>query len=160
MHELTGNLQPWLRRRAEKIRATPLISPPMLSSMVTLSSLLFHNWAPLRIFSKAPERYDIHYWSFNTKVQIRLYFIRGTAPDLYLAELFKSGDGDWAKGSLTDNRIRITGDSLIFANVEDGSGDLKVFFNTKDDDGVAVPAVAWVVLGQETWSSRVIGQWK
>ncbi|MCJ1262787.1 hypothetical protein MMC22_002657 [Lobaria immixta] len=71
-----------------------------------------------------------------------------------------TGDGNWREGALTKNRIIITADSLISANDEDGTGDVKVFYNTKNDSDVTVPAVAWVQLGAETWSSRIIGEWK
>lgn len=77
-----------------------------------------------------------------------------------MKELAKSGDGGWEDGALNQLNVPVTKDSLISANVENDVGDVKVFFNTEDDDGNTVPAVAWVVLGSDAWSTRRIGQWK
>ena len=101
-------------------------------------------------------------FSLNT-AWIRLFYI-GTRsednPQLILKELVKSNNGEWQDGALNKARIVVTEDTLISANVEIGGGDLKVFFNTKDDDDNTAPAVAWVVLGQTAWASRIIGKWK
>ena len=72
----------------------------------------------------------------------------------------KTNNGEWSDGVLTSNRLNITSDSLISADVGNGVGDLKVYYNTKDDDDVNVPAMASVVVGQTTWTNRVIGKWK
>ena len=92
--------------------------------------------------------------------QVRLYYIGGPDNNPYIKELVKSNGGDWSDGALNSNTFRITKDSLLSANVENGSGNLKVFFNGTDDDGNTVPYVAWVVIGQTTWSQRPIGKWK
>lgn len=111
------------------------------------------------VVSAVPQVSAVAYHLNGTR-EIRLYYIAGTSSNLHLAELAKTGDGNWREGALTKNRITITADSLISANDEDGTGDVKVFYNTKNDSDVTVPAVAWVQLGAETWSSRIIGEWK
>ncbi|MCJ1278217.1 hypothetical protein MMC21_006032 [Puttea exsequens] len=93
--------------------------------------------------------------------QIRLYYIGGSENGGFrLFELCQTNGGEWRDGALNENLINITKDSLISANVEDGVSDVKVFYNRKDDNGNTRPAVAWVVKGQESWSSKFIGHWQ
>ncbi|KAL9607577.1 MAG: hypothetical protein Q9167_007521 [Letrouitia subvulpina] len=99
-------------------------------------------------------------YNFAGSKQIRLYYIGGPTGAPTLKELAKTGDGEWKEGALNKLRLAITPDSLISANVEDDVGDLKVFYNSKDDDDVTVPTVAWVTKGQTAWSSRIIGKWR
>ena len=49
--------------------------------------------------------------------------------------------------------MSVAHDSLISANVEWGQGDLKIFYQRGPSKK---PNVAWVVLGQTTWSTRRI----
>lgn len=53
----------------------------------------------------------------------------------------KIDNGDWYDGKLASNRIYITEDTFISANVEEDAGNVKVFYNTKDDDDITVPTV-------------------
>ncbi|RYP17123.1 hypothetical protein DL765_004742 [Monosporascus sp. GIB2] len=86
--------------------------------------------------------------------EIRLYYIAGNDQDGYkLKELCKTNDEDWKNGTLSNNGFVATKDSLLAANVEDRQGDLKVFFQ-RQNEGKKEPWVAWVVLGQTTWSQR------
>ncbi|KAI1183399.1 hypothetical protein F5B17DRAFT_448587 [Nemania serpens] len=64
----------------------------------------------------------------------------------------KYTEGKWSDGALNDNNIYCKKDSIISANVEQGKGDLKVFFM----DIHGNPGIAWVVVGEEAWTSRVI----
>ena len=112
------------------------------------------NLAPSLVFRSQETNAD------NNAIQIRLYYIGGPTGRPLLKELTKSGNGEWKDGALNTLRLAVTPDSLISANVEDDVGDLKVFYNSKDDDDVTVPTVAWVTKGQTAWSSRIIGKWK
>jgi hypothetical protein len=64
----------------------------------------------------------------------------------------RTDGGDWYPGALDKNNITCSESSLISANVENGQGDLKIFF--MDPDGL--PGVAWVVLGQTSWAQHLL----
>ncbi|KAG8531213.1 uncharacterized protein KY384_004571 [Bacidia gigantensis] len=99
-------------------------------------------------------------YDFHGSKEIRLYYIGGKLGAPTLRELVRSNGGEWKDGALNKLRLPITPNSLISANVEDDVGDLKVFYNSTDDDDNTVPTVAWVTKGQTAWSSRIIGKWK
>ncbi|KAI1085476.1 hypothetical protein F5B20DRAFT_518481 [Whalleya microplaca] len=86
--------------------------------------------------------------------EIRLYYIvkKAKGSGHQLAELCQTNGGEWKPGVLNKNNVTCSEKSLISANVENGQGDLKVFF--MDPDGQ--PGVAWVTLGQTTWSQHLL----
>lgn len=89
-------------------------------------------------------------------LQIRVYYIgQGKDGDAgyILKELCQTDGGDWKPGSLDDNALSVAHDSLLSANVEWGQGDVKVFYQRGPSKK---PYVAWAVLGQTTWSPRVM----
>ncbi|RYO75798.1 hypothetical protein DL766_000191 [Monosporascus sp. MC13-8B] len=107
------------------------------------------------VSAAAPQVTAVAY-TLNDSREIRLYYIDGNDQDGYqLKELCKTNDGDWYDGTLNDNGVTATKDSLLAANVEDGQGDLKVFFQ-RQKGGNKDTWVAWVVLGQTTWSQRKV----
>jgi hypothetical protein len=84
------------------------------------------------------------------KREIRVYYIDGEST---IRELCQTNGGEWYPGSLDSAEYTCAKDSLLTANIEHGSGQLKIFFQQgKNKDAW----VAWVVKGQTAWSKRKI----
>ena len=87
-----------------------------------------------------------------TYVQIRVYYISDHGK---LQELCRTEGGPWRVGSLSTAGYRASPKSLLTASVDyTGKGELKIYYNEDDDD--AMMHCAWVTVGGNAWSPRII----
>ncbi|KAI1119134.1 hypothetical protein F5Y14DRAFT_122289 [Nemania sp. NC0429] len=114
------------------------------------------------VTTASPRISAVAYSARNGDKEIRLYYVEKlpNVETYQLKELCRTDkrvggefrQGDWFPGSLNDNNVYCKKDSLISANVEEGKGDLKVFF--VDINGS--PGIAWVMMETETWTWKTV----
>ncbi|KAF2723796.1 hypothetical protein K431DRAFT_282489 [Polychaeton citri CBS 116435] len=91
------------------------------------------------------------YIDSSGKPQTRVYYLND---DNELCELGWSGEEGWFKGALTTQEFEAAPNSVITAVVE--KEQLKVYYRGKEKGGMSRLWVAWVTLGEASWTRRPI----